>query len=384
MTLLLSYMAGVYLSIPPVAPADVPAIPAQDEGIFTSGRVLNFVISKFCCIFAAKIENMKIKVLTAHSACVDTHFSWGEGYQENYYVEHSTMCLIPENTVLTPREAKKILDFCHIEHERFKLCWEYNDDESKYLARRLGEKWEGGNFAECTEVGVEKAQKVWKETIKKYNFLTPYLYHVPEVIRDVDKSAIYFNDIIKRFYVTCIREIPESRIDEGIDYIEINYSYIKGQIEKIINSIYIPAIRQSEQHLENVRKPFVQIFESNTGLCQMDLDAIKRSSVESLTRHFVSAQPFYYLGDGGTRQALIPPLDLAMYFEDLDLVVELLKKGARNTIFSDLSLEYIETNLKVIKQLYNEEEYFDNLFPLHKRKILSHYFNEEVFRLLNS
>ena len=42
--------AGVGLSIPPVAPADVPAIPAQDFGIFTSGGAEMFTCGAWGCL----------------------------------------------------------------------------------------------------------------------------------------------------------------------------------------------------------------------------------------------------------------------------------------------------------------------------------------------
>ena len=46
--------AGVHLSLPPVAPADVPAIPAQELGHLPPVG-LNFGISLFFCNFAAEL-----------------------------------------------------------------------------------------------------------------------------------------------------------------------------------------------------------------------------------------------------------------------------------------------------------------------------------------
>ena len=319
---------------------------------------------------------MKIKVLTAHSACVDTHFSWGEGYQENYYVEHSTMCLIPENTVLTPREAKLILSYCRNEHGRKSPCWQFDSDTSLRLASQLGAQWEGGNFDECTIVAESEAKKVLNEISQKYKSLFPYLNLDVDGYRNVHESAARLNNVIKVFYTNCIRQTPISRIDDGIDYIEINYSFIQAQINKIIDSHYIPAIEQCKQHIELIKKPYIQQIEFEIDYDpHLDANLLEQPSLGSVCK-----QEIRYSGDNVIRKSVISPLDLAMYFGDLDLVMELLNKGAKNTIFSDLSLEYIETNLEIIKLLYKEDEYFSGLFATHtvRRKILYHYFNEKM------
>ena len=55
------HSAGVSLCIPPVAPADVPAIPAQEFGTSTCGANINYTFfPKKCILFKWRTQNVRL------------------------------------------------------------------------------------------------------------------------------------------------------------------------------------------------------------------------------------------------------------------------------------------------------------------------------------
>ena len=190
---------------------------------------------------------------------------------------------------------------------------------------------------------------------------------------------------MKGFYKKYIKAIPDANIDEEIDFSELNGSFIEYEIMKVLHNQLISAIQECKINVHNLRGPI--------------LDKIKGQMLEyqdrklSLERYFQKYENNWLIHSSrigisahkqnestAIRHTKIPPLDLAMYYEDIEWVLDLLKRGAKKSIFNDSSLNYVESKYNRIKELslvLKESELFEEIFNNSIRgQLWWHYFKQ--------
>lgn len=339
---------------------------------------------------------MKIKVLSSDYEWTSSHFTWGEGYEERCHVESAIMCLIPEDSHLTVKEASIIMNFCYDHHRYGEYNWKYDDKRSKDLAKALGEGWEGDNFIDCCKDGQKEAEKVWKKINDDYRSFFPHLdYHwvdFPineedhyEPFENVWHNIIEINNNLKGFYKNYIKAIPDTDIDKEIDFSELNGTFIESEIMNVLHNQLISAIHECKINVHNLRVPILDKIKG-----QMLEDQYRKLSLERYFQEYENNWLISSIKRGISAQekkqstaikhAKIPPLDLAMYYEDIEWVLDLLKRGAKKSIFNDLSLNYVESKYNRIKELslaFKESELFGEIFNNSIRgQLWWHYFKQ--------
>jgi hypothetical protein len=277
------------------------------------------------------------------------------------------MCLIPEDSHLTVKEASIIMNFCYDDHRYGEYNWKYDDKRSKDLAKALGEGWEGDNFIDCCKDGQKEAEKVWKKINDDYRSFFSHLdYHwvdFPineedhyEPFENVRHNIIEINNNLKGFYKNYIKAIPDTDIDKEIDFSELNGTFIEAEIMNVLHNQLISAIHECKINVHNLRVPILDKIKG-----QMLEDQYRKLSLERYFQEYENNWLISSIKRGISAQekkqstaikhAKIPPLDLAMYYEDIEWVLDLLKRGAKKSIFNDLSLNYVESRYNRLKEL---------------------------------
>lgn len=329
---------------------------------------------------------LKIKVLTSHYERENNHFTWGEGYIEDTIVEDAKMCLLPPDAQLTLKEALIILEYMawSDEPKYGTPRWRFSKDDSVRIAKELGEeRWKGGDYEECTIDAVKVAQKVVEEAKSQYQLFFPALggCHLPcDKLLD-DLQRIYNN--IKIFYSHYTEYLTDEQLDNDINFTTINYPYLRNIVDGLINNslrnLLAPALDECQKNIATLREPITTHIK-NEALGKLIFD---HYGIRSFFEKFESNPVWQSFPqaecDKFVFRALMPPLDIAMYFQDAEWIMKLLKRGAHKTIFRDLTLEYIESCYNIYKESdYTNEEIYakieENFNLAHvRKKVERHY-----------
>lgn len=332
---------------------------------------------------------LKIKVLTSHYERKNNHFTWGEGYIEDTIVEDTKMCLLPPDAQLTLKEALIILEYMAWGDEpKFGTPrWRFSKDDSVRIAKELGEeRWKGGDYEECTVDAVKIAQKVVEETKSQYQLFFPALgYHLScDKLHD-DLQRIHSN--IKSFYSHYTEYLADEQLDKDINFTTFNYSHLRNAvdvaIENLLKNLLSPVLDECRKNIATLREPITTQIKNEACLNNLVFDP---SGIRSFFEKFESNQVSRDVlltedisCDKLILNALMPPLDIAMYFQDAEWVMKLLKRGAHKTLFRDLTLEYIESCYNIYKERdYTNEEIYakieENFNLAHvRKKVERHY-----------
>ena len=142
------------------------------------------------------------------------------------------------------------------------------------------------------------------------------------------------NSTKELIYKNYIKAIPDTDIDKEIDFSELNGTFIESEIMNVLHNQLISAIHECKINVHNLRVPILDKIKG-----QMLEDQYRKLSLERYFQEYENNWLISSIKRGISAQekkqstaikhAKIPPLDLAMYYEDIEWVLDLLKRGAR-------------------------------------------------------